>query len=397
MRFASAVTSKPDALPAVAELLDQVSSRLDPAEANFVLFFCTAHYEDDIEQIIAELQRRMPTALLVGCSAEGTIGTDRELMQACSMSVLVGALPGVELHPLRLTLEQLHELDGPEALADALNVKPGDNPLVVVLGDPFSFDIQAFLDLANDAVPGVPIVGGMASAAEAREQNRLILGPEVLTDGLVGVTMAGNIQTRTVVSQGCRPIGKPFVVTGGERNIITSLGGVSAMNRLHDVVKDLPQKDLVLAQQALLMGRAISEYQETFVRGDFLINSIIGFDPGAGSIAISAPVRVGTTMQFQVRDAGSADDDLRILLSQAASFYYGDPGAPRPAGAMLFSCNGRGTRMWPQQQGHDVTALREACGDIPVAGFFAAGEIGPVGGRNFIHGFTASIALLSPG
>jgi small ligand-binding sensory domain FIST len=397
MRLASAVTTKPDGPTAVADLFDQLAVRLDPAEADFALFFCTAHYEDEIDQTVAELQRRIPTAVLVGCSAEGTIGADREHMDACSMSILAGSMPGVDIRPFRLTLEELHELDDPQDWADAFNVDldADEKPLIVALGDPFSFDVQTFLDQANDAFPEVPIVGGMASAAEAPEQNSLVLGSRVFSDGLVGLTMSGGFHVRTVVSQGCRPIGKPFVVTAGERNVIAALGGIPAMNALRDVVKELPQKDLVLAQQALFMGRVINEYQESFSRGDFLINSIIGFDPNSGSIAVSAPVKVGTTVQFQVRDAASADEDLRTLLDEVASTGQ-DPDEPEPAGAMLFSCNGRGTRMWPHQPAHDVTVLRETHGDIPVAGFFAAGEIGPVGGRNFIHGFTASIALLSP-
>jgi small ligand-binding sensory domain FIST len=306
--------------------------------------------------------------------------------------MLAGSLPGVELHPFRLTLEQMPELDSPEDWEQTLSVKAGTNPLVVALADPFSFNIQEFLEQANEALPGVPVVGGMASAAEDPDQNRLVLGDQVYTDGLVGVTMTGNLQVRTVVSQGCRPIGTPFVVTGGERNIIATLGGKPAMDGLRQVIRGLSQKELVLAQQALFLGRAINEYQETFARGDFLISSIAGFDPKAGAIAISAPVQVGSTVQFHVRDAGSADEDLRTLLAEVAR----SSTDPAPAGAMLFSCNGRGVRMWPQQQGHDVTTLREFYGDIPVAGFFAAGEIGPVAGKNFIHGFTASIALLAP-
>ena len=392
MRFASAVTSTPDSSTGIEDLLDQVGGRLEPAKVDFALFFCSAHYEDEVERIVAELGQRMPHALLLGCSAEGTIGHDRELMQACSMSMLAGSLPGVELQPFRLTLEQMHELDSPEDWGRTLNVKPEANALVVALADPFSFDIQAFLERTNEALPGVPVVGGMASAAEGPDQNRLVLGDEVYSDGLVGVTMTGNFQVRTVVSQGCRPIGTPFVVTGGERNVIATLGGKPAMDGLRQVVRGLSQKELLLAQQALFLGRAINEYQETFARGDFLINSIVGFDPKTGSIAISAPVQVGSTVQFHVRDAGSADEDLRSLLADVAR----SSTDPAPAGAMLFSCNGRGIRMWPQQQGHDVTTLREFYGDIPVAGFFAAGEIGPVAGKNFIHGFTASIALLAP-
>ncbi len=392
MRFASAISSTADATSAVHELLERVTEQLDPGQVNLALFFCSAHYEDDVERITGTLRQRLPRALLTGCTAEGTIGVDREIMRSCSMSLLAGCMPEVQLHPFRLDLERVQELAGPNDWKNALRLYGADHPLVIVFGDPFSFNVQGFLEGINQQLPGVPVVGGMASAGEAPGQNRLVLGSDVYTDGLVGVSLTGGVRARIVVSQGCRPIGTPFVVTCGHHNVINHLGGKPALEGLRTVVQSLSKRDTELAQQAHFLGRAINEYQERFGRGDFLINSIVGFDPQGGSIAISAPVKVGSTVQFHVRDAGSADEDLRSLLHAVAE----SETDPSPVGAMLFSCNGRGIRMWPQQQGHDVTVLREFCGPIPVAGFFAAGEIGPVGGKNFLHGFTASIALLSP-
>ncbi len=392
MRFASALTSRPDGDSATADLLDQIGTTIDPAAANFALVFCSAHYEDELQQIINGLTQALPAASVIGCTAEGTIGCDREEQRSCSISLLVGEMPGVDVRPFQISQEQLDQSEGADDWKPLLQIDDQTNPFVVVFGDPFTFHIQNFLEKTNQALPGMPIVGGLASGADRPGQNRLILDAGLYDEGLVGLTLSGNIFARTVVSQGCKPIGTPFVVTKCERNIVQELGRKPALNRLREVVEELDQKDLILAQQSLFMGRAINEYQAKFRRGDFLIHNILGYDQKGGAIAIAAMPRVGTTVQFHVRDAGSADEDLRDMLADISPSCQEHP----PAGAMLISCNGRGIRMWPQQDAHDVTVLHEACGQLPVAGYFAAGEIGPVVDRNFIHGFTAIVVLLSP-
>jgi small ligand-binding sensory domain FIST len=190
-----------------------------------------------------------------------------------------------------------------------------------------------------------------------------------------------------VVSQGCRPIGKSFIVTKAEGNIIHELGRKPALEQLHSVLTKLAEPEEQLARESMFLGRAIDEYKERFGRGDFLIHNILGADRKSGAIGIAGQVKVGTTVQFHVRDAQSADEDLRAMLTPHA--------ATEPEGALLFGCNGRGTHMWPEP-GHDVNLLRQLLGNVPVAGFFCGGEFGPVGGRNFVHGFTASIALFYP-
>ncbi|HUU82911.1 MAG TPA: FIST N-terminal domain-containing protein [Phycisphaerae bacterium] len=391
MRFASAVSANPDRERAVEDLFGQIRGTLDPADVHLLVFFCSAHFEDELESIVELLRLWSPSAMLLGCTAEGTIGAGRELQRGCSMSALAGVLPGVDIHPFRLTQEQLEAKDAADDWTDPLGVAADTSAVMVALGDPFSFDVLEFLEKINAALPGVPVVGGMASAAEQPGQTRLILGDRVHREGMVGVTLTGNITVRTVVSQGCRPIGQPFVVTKGDRNVIRELGGKPPVVQLNKVFQDLTPKEVALAKQALFVGRVINEYQDAFARGDFLIQNIVGLDPEGGAIAVAAQVRVGSTVQFHVRDAECADEDLRTLLGGVSPGVAETP----PAAAMLFDCNGRGIRMWPHE-GHDVGILRELCGPIPVAGFFAAGEIGPVGGKNFVHGFTASIALLSP-
>jgi small ligand-binding sensory domain FIST len=264
-------------------------------------------------------------------------------------------------------------------------VSPESDPVFLALGDPFGIAIPRFIEQINEFFPGAPVIGGVASAGHQPKQNRLILNGDVHRAGVVGVALSGRLTVGTVVSQGCRPIGKAFVITRGERNVIRELGGRPALEQLQNVLVGLSAEDEQLARQSLFMGRVIDEYKEEFAQGDFLIHNILGVDRKTGAIGIAGHARTGATVQFHVRDAQSADEDLRTLLS---------PHAGRGThGALLFGCNGRGTNMWPKP-GHDVGVVRELLGkDLPVAGFFCGGEFGPVGGTNFVHGFTASIAL----
>jgi small ligand-binding sensory domain FIST len=224
----------------------------------------------------------------------------------------------------------------------------------------------------------------MASGAEAPGQAALILDDETFRDGAVGVALSGALDVSTVVSQGCRPIGKPFIITKAERNIIYELGGQKPFELLRKIFESSSEADRALMQQGVLLGRAISEHKDKFQRGDFLVRNLIGADEESGAIAVGDLVRVGVTVQFHVRDAASAGEDLRTLLANEAE--------PRPVGALLFSCNGRGTHMFPERD-HDVRMTRQVLGGPPVAGFFCAGELGPIGGKNFIHGHTASLAI----
>jgi small ligand-binding sensory domain FIST len=203
----------------------------------------------------------------------------------------------------------------------------------------------------------------------------------------VAIEITGEVAVATVVSQGCRPIGRSMIVTRAERNLIRELGRRPALEVLREVFDGLDPDDQERVRQGLHIGRVINEYQETFQRGDFLVRNVMGAND-SGGIAITDMIRVGQTVQFHVRDAQSADEDLRTLLENAR--------LARPTmkarGALLFTCNGRGTRLF-EEPNHDVGVVHEILGPVPVAGFFAMGELGPVGGQNFVHGFTASVVI----
>ncbi len=384
MRFASAIADHADIDESVDALLHTVEQRFTLGMADLAFLFVTAHFRDDTESFVDRLAGALPNAVLIGCTGEGAIGPGREIERAPAAALFVASLPDVAVRPFYLRQQHLASAESLFDWERLVGVSPESRPVFIALADPFRVDVHAFLDQLNRFFPRAPLVGGVASAASAPLQNRLISVDGVVREGIVGVSLSGNLRVETVVSQGCRPIGKPFVITRGERNVIQQLGGRPPLEQLQKVLVDLPEADAQLARLALFVGRVIDERKGAFARGDFLIHNIMGFDRKTGAIAIAGHARLGATIQFHVRDADSADEDLRTLLT---------PHADRNvAGALLFGCNGRGTNMWPQP-GHDVGVFQELLGDVPVAGFFCGGEFGPVGGNNFIHGFTASLAL----
>lgn len=384
MRFASSITSTGDHSQALEELLRPIDARVTPGMVDLVLLFATAHFDDKLPEVIERIRSAFPGATLVGCTAEGTIGRNTELERMPSMSLLAGSLPGVNIRPFHITQEDLSSAATSLDWERIVSVSPESEPVFLAFADPFRFAIQELVDQINEAYPKAPLLGGVASAAREPGQNRLIINDEILHEGAVGVALTGNLVVDTVVSQGCRPIGKSFVITKGERNVIMELGGRATLEQLHSVLVDLSEDEERLARQSLFVGRVIDEYKENFVHGDFLIHNIVGVDRSSGALAMAGLARVGATVQFHVRDAASADEDLRTLLNA-----HTESGV---CGAMLFGCNGRGSNMWPEA-GHDARLLQEILGDVPVAGFFCGGEFGPIGGKNFVHGFTASIAL----
>lgn len=384
MRFVCSVSDARDAAQAVEELMAPIDGRVTPDAVNLLWLFSTAHFEDELEDVIAQLRKMFPSALMLGCTGEGTIGGDRELERMPSMSLLVGTLPGVDVRPFHLTQGQLEGAESQFDWERLVGAAPESKPVFLSLVDPFRFDVHSFVERLNEFFPGAPLLGGVASAGNAPRENRLILDGELYDEGAVGVALSGALDVATVVSQGCRPIAQPFVITKGGGNVILELGGKPVLEQLNEVVSGLSEQDENLARQALFLGRVIDEHKSGFTRGDFLIQNILGFDRKSGAVGIAGHARIGATVQFHVRDAACADEDLRKLLA---------PHADKDVrGALLFGCNGRGTHMWPEPH-HDVTVMREILGEVPLAGFFCGGEFGPVGGRNFIHGYTASIAL----
>lgn len=380
---------------AFAQAGKDLRARMPGGKADLVAVFATGHHgqvdEDKVAAIsaaITSLRKDLGHPTLIGCVGESVIGGAEELEHETGLTVWCASLPGERIEPVRMQFGQVSE----EAYAftgwpDSLP-SDAEKPTMILLADPFSFPVDELLKQINLRTPWVPIVGGMASGGTDRGESRLFLDDAVHEEGAVGVVVSGPIEVRTIVSQGCRPIGKTYVVTKAEDNVIQELGGKPALLQVTEMIGTLSPEEKRLVRRSLHVGRVISENREKFAHGDFLVRNVMGVDQDKGSIAISDYVRRGMTIQFHVRDASSADSDLKKLLARER----GEIRANSAGGALLFSCNGRGTNLFSAPN-HDVEAVREELGSIPVAGFFAAGEIGPVGGKNFLHGFTASVAL----
>ncbi len=388
MQFAAALSLSAD----IAEAAEQISASLRrqlPGQIDLLAIFLSADHRDGAGLVAARLIQDLAPRVLIGCTCEGVIGGDREVEREPAVSALAGKMPGVALTPFHIGLDDWETLleDGQDRLSRRVGLEGAIEPTqaFVLLGDPYTTPLAELMEALEGIAPGAPAVGGMASGGQAG-QNILLLDGDVLDDGLVGVRIGGAIRVETVVSQGCRPIGDTLLVTQAQGSMIGSLGGRPALEVAREVLNALPPEEQELAQNGLYLGVVVNEYQHTFERGDFLVRNVLGADMESGAIAVGESVRAGQTVQFQVRDKSTADEDLRILMARAGQ----DEVAP--TGGLLFSCNGRGVRLFDLPN-HDVRGVLEAVPETPIAGFFAAGEIGPIGGKSFLHGHTASIVL----
>jgi small ligand-binding sensory domain FIST len=378
MRCAAALSTMRNSDAALREVVDRLVERFDGEPADLAVVLASIHHANILGKVGAELTSRGLGRHILGCTGETIIGEGREVEGEPALSAWAIQLPGADLTPIRVDTRD----DGLETLRGSVTADS-----VLLLGDPFTFAPDPWLQKLQGVAPGLRVMGGMASASQVPRENRLLLDGEVFEDGAVGMKLGGRLTVRTLVSQGCRPIGRPMIVTKVDRNLIHELGRRPSLEVLRELFEELPETDQELVQSGLHIGRVINEYQGEFRRGDFLVRNVMGADD-SGGIAITDLVRVGQTVQFHVRDAETADEDLRGMVETERL----DHPKAQVLGALLFSCNGRGTRLFAESD-HDVGVLRDRFGPIPVAGFFAMGEIGPVGGQNFVHGYTASVVL----
>jgi small ligand-binding sensory domain FIST len=385
LQFASAVSRKTDTEAATRDLADAVRLQIGNQPVDLAFVFFSSHHAAKATVIATMLREILQAQICIGCSGEGVIAGSEEIETAAALTLWAARLPGVHLTPLRLSVSPVHDQilipDWPEP-----NV---EDTTFLLLADPFSTPMQDVLALMADRYPNGKALGGMAGGGHDAGENRLLLNDQVFDAGLVGVQLTGPLAVRTVISQGCRPIGERYVVTKAEHNLIYELGGMPALQRLQDVFESLDSTHRREAHRALHLGIVIDEHRSHFDRGDFLVRNLVGADQQAGAIAIGDIVQEGQTVQFHLRDAKSASDDLQFLLAADRTTHHNPP-----LGALLFCCCGRGEGLFGRPH-HDSGVVQERIGHIPVAGFFAQGEIGPVGGKNFLHGYTASIALFA--
>lgn len=371
MPFAAALSQHPDPAVAIGEATGQVLDTLGDGGADLALLFASGPHVAALGDAADVVRALLAPRTLLGASAVSVLASGREVEEAAAFSLWAGRFGAV--HPLRL---------GPGAVPPD---PPFDPTALVLLGDPFSFPAEPAFEDIRDRWPGLPVIGGMASSARQPGGNRLVLDGELLTAGAVGAFLGPGLLVEPVVSQGCKPIGQPYAVTAVEGGVVRELAGRPPLTRLVELASDGLTEDEVatINRGGLHIGRVIDEHKVDFERGDFLVRNILQGNQLEGWIALGDDITLGETLQYHLRDAEAADDDLRALL------------AGRTAdAALVFTCNGRGTHLFGAPH-HDAAVVDEYLGRPAAAGMFCAGEFGPVGGRNFVHGFTASMALLT--
>ena len=348
------------------------------------LVFCSADYRAQLGEFLEVLQVHGHIPLIMGCSGAGLVGTGKEAEGASGFSLLALHLPETQLVPLAFSAATAPEWDDADGWRAAAGGENADSWLL--LADPAAVPLEPWLATWERAFPGTPCFGGLASGGREAEEMFVFRDRELVEGGGVALGFRGGVKIHTLVSQGCRPIGEALPVTGVEENIIQSLGSRPAWRILDDAFQSLTSDEKAAAKGNLFAGLAMTEYREEFHRGDFLIRNILGADQESGAVAVGAFPRVGQTVQYQLRDANAADEDLTHLARSIRD------GGVNPFASLLFSCGGRGRGLFGVPN-HDAGVLAETFGPHPSAGFFCNGEIGPVGGKNFVHGYTASAAL----
>jgi small ligand-binding sensory domain FIST len=388
MNAASGISQRANWRDGLAEALTQTGP-LRGGEADLLFLFASAAYADGFDRLLAEAAAATRARVLIGCSGQGVIGLAQEIEDEPALSLLALRLPGAVLRPAHITQADVERYQRPEEWHRLTGTPQSVNTLFL-FADPFTLDAERLLAVLSHAYPGVPLVGGMASGEPDRRQTHLFLNGDVRDHGAVALALGGAYTVQTIVSQGATPIGEPWIITGADGQFIHTIARRPALEVLAETLGGLPAEMQARVRGNLLVGLAMDEYQQEFRRGDFLIRNLLGVDRDSGALVVSALPSVGQTVQFQIRDAAAADEDLHAMLG-AVTAIQGE----QPVAALLCACNGRGVGLFGTP-GHDARTLAERLGPIPVVGLFCNGEIGPVGSRNFLHGFTASIALVVP-
>lgn len=410
MKWASALSTRPSLEAAIDEVTQQAQQSLG-VPADLGLVFISSTFTSEYPRLLPLLQERLSVPNLIGCGGGGIIGRSMdgdtvEIEREPALVLTLGYLPGVKIHPFQLDAEVYPDLDSsPDAWANLIGVAPSEQPQFVILAEPASSKINDLLQGLDFAYPESVKIGGLTTHS-TMSGSGLFYDRELHHEGVVGVALSGNIILEAIVAQGCRPIGRPYRIAEAERNILLKLEEQeiaqtspaykvlsqpqqTPLEALQDLIQDLDEKDQLLAQHSLFVGIVRDEFKQNLEPGDFLIRTLIGLDPRIGAIAIGDRVRPGQRIQFHLRDAHTSAEDLEMLLEH---HQQATPTAPSPTGALLFSCLGRGQGLYDQPN-FDSRLFNRYLGDIPLSGFFCNGEIGPVGGRTFLHGYTSAFGI----
>ncbi|MCC5602504.1 FIST signal transduction protein [Nostoc favosum] len=401
MQWANALSTRHSLEAAVTDVVERAVSSLT-APADLGLVFISSAFTSEYSRLLPLLAEKLSVPVLIGCSGGGVIGTTvngeiQELEAEPAISLTLAYLPGVKVQVFHVVAEELPDLDSsPDAWVDLIGVPTSPTPQFILLSSSFASGINDLLQGLDFAYPGSVIVGGQASGGGMGGRVALFCndteGEEcqsLYREGTVGIALTGNIVLETIVAQGCRPIGKPLQVTKADRNIILELDEKVPLVVLRDLIASLSEHERILAQHSLFVGVAMDEFKLALQQGDFLIRGILGVDPTAGAIAIGDRVRPGQRLQFHLRDAQASAEDLELLLQSYQTQRESEPSA---VAALMFACLGRGEGLYGKPN-FDSELFRRYVSDIPVGGFFCGGEIGPVGGRTFLHAYTCAFGI----
>jgi small ligand-binding sensory domain FIST len=389
MRWASAIDTDPVLTSAVERAAETVFLGLGRQEPDLVIAFVSAHHSARFDALPELLHREFEGTYVFGCCAGGVIGAGREVEDRPALSLTAAVLPGVNFKGTHLDAAQVPPLYAETRVwEDALRMTANQQPAFLLLADPYSFETEAFVRGLDRVYPHATKIGGLASGARQVGGTALYLDRQVFHSGCITLALTGNIEVDTIVAQGCRPIGDPMFVTLAHENLIRELDGRSPREVLAALFERLPTQDRELFTQSLFLGLAMRPDASQYLPGDFLIRSILGMDPQSGALWVNADVPTKSVVQFHLRDAATSAYDLeRTLTSYRASQ------SVRPdAGALLFSCNGRGVGLYGQTD-HDSNAFRRLVADLPLGGFFCSGEIGPIQNATYLHGYTSAFAV----
>jgi small ligand-binding sensory domain FIST len=376
-RIGTGLSTSAESATAALEAATRASEVLGGEPVDLAFLFLTQDHLPEAGAAAAAVHSKLRPRFFVGCVAQGIVSGGRELESGPGASVFAAALPGAEIETFHTTA-----IADDDSIGDLPDLEGAD--MVVLLPDPYTFPADAALRQAAREYPGVPLVGGLAIGGAGPGEQALLEDDQLHADGAVGAVLRG-AGVEAIVSQGCAPLGREAVITRGDGNVVLELAGQPALDRLRDTIASLSPREQALASRGILAGLVIDENQPEYSRGDYLMRAILGADDSTGALAIGERVRIGQTLRFHARDADSAREDLTLTLQQGLR-------SLEPAGALLFTCNGRGKAMFGTPD-HDSQAVSGAIGRPAVAGFFCGGEIGPVGDRSFLHGFTATMAV----
>jgi len=387
MIFASALSGADRFDTAFDEVIDDLEEQLDGSDPSLITMFVGSTHERDYVRLHRMVREKYPSAGIVGCSAGGTIGGGKELEEGAGLSLSAASMPGVEVRPFHLEPDRIPVPEAASLWRETLDTPADVHPTIIVLPEPFTSPVDAVLEGLDRTFEGGTVVGGLASGIQEAGAGALFAGDEVHATGTAGVVLWGNLQVDTIVSQGCRPIGAPMFITRGHENLITGLDGQSPATVLQRLYDSLPTEDQARLRQSLYVGLVMDDDLEVYEQGDFLIRNIMGLDGDTGALAISTEVRPNTVVQFHLRDADTSARELQALLEARR-----DAGMPFPAGALMFSCLGRGRSLYGEGD-VDSSIIREIYPRLPIGGFFCNGELGPVQGITHQHGYTSVLAM----